>query len=174
MIDVAGMYNIFNPDDLGNNSTVIFCGNFPSICEAILSKFADLDPTVDNYDRANSILSHFPSGAGWRNVMHYGQIIRDAQFQRYDWGTLKNIELYGSDKAPKYPLQDISYDLPFAFFSGTLDVLGNPTDVAWLSKELGERIVFEKSYPLGHMSFAIARDMSFMNDVLTVMSKYSQ
>ena len=40
----------------------------------------DPDPSIDNLDRAETIVTHFPSGAGWRNHFHYAQMGRDAKF----------------------------------------------------------------------------------------------
>lgn len=34
-------------------------------------------------------------------------------------------------------------------------------DVDWLNQQLGDRVVYYAQYPMGHMSFAIAKDMSF-------------
>lgn len=122
------MYNFFDPEDIGD-SVYQFCKASPVLCKALVETFTAIRPDVDNYDRAETFLTHFPSGAGWRNVFHYGQIIHAQDFIRYDYGAKKNLEKYGSEKPPLYPLTDIKEDLPMAFFSGDLDDLGTPTDV---------------------------------------------
>ena len=49
-----------------------------------------------------------------------------------------------------------------------------PTDVEWLINQLSEPPVFYKQYPLGHMSFAIANDMSFFQvDTINLINKYA-
>jgi len=38
-----------------------------------------------------SILTHMPSGAGYRNLVHYAQLINGNDFFRYDYGEAKNL-----------------------------------------------------------------------------------
>ena len=38
---------------------------------------SDLDPTIDNNDRLDVMVSYAPSGASWKNFMHYAQLIND-------------------------------------------------------------------------------------------------
>ena len=59
---------------------------------------------------------------------------------------------------------------------GDVDDLSNPADVRWLLTEqesgLKESLVlYKKMYHLGHGSFMLAKDMSFMHDVLKVMKE---
>ena len=89
------MYNFFDPEAIGRNTTLMFCRTTPQICSEMLKSFGDPDPKVDNLERAETIITHIPSGAGWRNFFHYGQIINSTQFQRYDFGPLKNFDKYG-------------------------------------------------------------------------------
>ena len=70
------------------------------------------------------------------------------------------------------PLQDLS--IPVAIFSGSLDKLADPADVATLVQQLGSNVVFNQEYPLGHLSFGLAKDMTwFSNDVVNVVNKYA-
>jgi hypothetical protein len=36
-----------------------------------MSIFADQDPSIDNGERTDVYLSYMPSGAGYRNFLHY-------------------------------------------------------------------------------------------------------
>ena len=58
----------------------------------------------------------------------------------YDYGAEKNMEVYGQADAPLVPLED--YDIPTVLLSGDLDQLSVPGDVAWLSEQLGDKVVF--------------------------------
>jgi len=70
------------------------------------------------------------------------------------------------------PVED--YRVPTALFSGDIDKLGDPVDVAWITKALGDNIVFAKEYHLDHFSFAIAKDMSFFTeDAVSQILKYN-
>jgi len=70
------------------------------------------------------------------------------------------------------PIHDLS--IPVAVFSGSYDKLADPTDVATLVEQLGSNVVFNKQYPLGHLSFALAKDMSwFSGDAVSVINQYA-
>jgi len=59
-------------------------------------------------------------------------------------------------------------------FSGSLDSLADAEDVAWLSEQLGDNVVFEKQYHLDHFSFFMAKDMSyFTEDAVSVLQKFN-
>ena len=55
-------------------------------------------------------------------------------------------------------------DVPTVLLSGDVDKLATPLDVAWLSGQLGEKVVFEKEYHLDHGGFVLANDMSFFSE----------
>jgi hypothetical protein len=53
--------------------------------------------------------------------------------------------------------------------------LSCPKDVEWLANELNKDVVvYYKEYELGHDSFIIGKDMSYMNDVINTINKYSK
>jgi len=63
--------------------------------------------------------------------------------------------------------------VPTALVSGSYDKLADPTDVAWLNDQLSN-VVFAQEYPLGHLSFSLAKDMTwFSQDVMGVINKYA-
>ena len=82
------------------------------------------------------------------------------------------MKKYGSVAPPNVPLEN--FNLPTAIFSGSLDKMADPADVAWLEEQIKDHIVFQGEYELGHLSFAMAKDMSyFTGDVVTQMSLYA-
>lgn len=70
-VDVIGMYNFFDPVDLGE-TVHKFCIKYSYFCELMVETFASMSREVDNFDRAETFATHFPSGAGWKNFIHYG------------------------------------------------------------------------------------------------------
>jgi hypothetical protein len=61
-------------------------------------------------------------------------------------------------------------------FGGSLDELGDPTDVEWLNSILAPQnsVIYYHTYYLGHMSFAIAKDMSWFSvDAVYLLNKYA-
>lgn len=71
IINDFGMYDMFPPNWLEEDASLALCTELPEVCEAFLELFADLDVNVDNLNRIKTYLSHFPSGAGYRNFVHY-------------------------------------------------------------------------------------------------------
>ena len=62
-----------------------------------------------------------------------------------------------------------------ALLSGDVDQLGDETDVAWLKDEAQsglkkDLIVLEHEYHYGHNSFMMANDMSYLQDVISLMN----
>ena len=58
--------------------------------------------------------------------------------------------------------------------SGDIDTLADPIDVAWLSEQLGDNVVFEKQYHLDHTGFVLANDMSFFSvDAVMQLKKFN-
>ena len=94
LIDELGMYNMFTPSWTSQLETAEFCAYFGAICEGFLELIADLDPSVDNLNRTMTYLTHMPSGAGYRNFVHYAQLIETDNFLRYDYGLEKNMQVY--------------------------------------------------------------------------------
>ena len=109
------------------------CKLSPHVCVALEEGFFDWNNEIDNSERFPDKESHNPSGSGWRNLVHYGQIIKAKQFQRYDFGTDENMKKYNSQTPPLYDLSAIP--LKMALLSGDVDQLGDQTDIAWLKDE---------------------------------------
>lgn len=65
-------------------------------------------------------------------------------------------------------------DFPIAIMSGSKDLLADPQDVKWTAAQLNHTLVFNHEYYLGHMSFAIAKDMSFFTvDALAILNHFN-
>lgn len=173
LINVLGMYNMFAPNWYTQWETAEFCSNFGSICSSFLTLIADLDTSVDNMNRTMSYLTHFPSGAGYRNLVHYAQLINSDKFLRFDFGAEKNQQKYGQPTPPEYPLEKIN--VPVGMFVGLEDELGDPEDCRWLHSKISKTVTFYKEYPfLGHMTFAIGLDMSFFQvDAMNLIKQFA-
>jgi len=172
MAKLFHVYNIIPPLWLEEEAAATFCGIFGFICREIIGIFADMDPRVDNLDRGKVYLSDFPSGSGYRNFIHYAQIMNSGRFARYDYGNRKNKDHYGQKGDP--PLYDLNaIKVPTALIGGQLDKLGDVQDVDWLYDTIKDTapVVFYHQYYLGHASFAIAKDMSWFEvDVVYLLN----
>lgn len=48
-------------------------------------------------ERATTMLASFPSGAGYRTTVYYGQCVANGgHFRRFDYGKDANMAIYGS------------------------------------------------------------------------------
>lgn len=102
-------------------------------------------------------LANVPSGASYRTFVYYAQMINTGRMALYDYGRIKNREVYGTEDPPLIPLAD-KYSIPTALFHGSLDPLANPVDVAQLEIDLKDNLVFSKQYPVGHGSFVVGNE----------------
>jgi pimeloyl-ACP methyl ester carboxylesterase len=127
----------------------------------------------NNQKRISVYLSHMPGGSSLKAVSHFVQLYRSKTFQFWDYGKKKNLEIYNSPTPKHYDLSIIK-DFPIALFSGKLDRLSTPVDVKWLIEQLGDNIVYHKCYDnMAHMTFMMAEDMSWFNDVIELIDLYN-
>lgn len=133
LVKVSGFYSLFDQGKFTKLLESHVCKVIPHFCEALGEGFFDFDGKIDNAARWADKLAHNPAGAGWRNIAHYAQIISNKRFQRYDFGSKKNMKKYGQAMAPDYDLSKIS--VPIAIAHGDVDQLGDLKDIAWLVDE---------------------------------------
>jgi len=135
-LDLAHFWNIMPHDFITTGAGTIVCALFDGVfCKLILSLFCDADPSVDYMERMDVYMSFMPAGAGYRDTVHYGQLIRTDRpaFRRYDYETKKkNREHYGVDYPPDYDLSKL--DFPIAMITGSEDEMADPKDAEWTTE----------------------------------------
>lgn len=107
------------------------------------------NPEYDSYEALTLISHHYPAGANIFTALHYSQLRTSGRFHFTDYGTEENIELYGSEIAPDYPIEDIQ--VPIALFTSEFDDVELPEHTEWLLTQLNS-LIEHVSYPYGHMS----------------------
>ena len=80
LTNVLHMYDLLAPNWESQYKSAMFCSQYLQVCEDMLKLYADLDPTVDNWDRVKTFKTHTPSGACYKNFAHYAQFINSKQF----------------------------------------------------------------------------------------------
>ena len=95
------------------------------------------------------------------------------EWHRYDYGAVNNMDKYGQAKPPTVPIG--SLNIPTGLFVGTEDKLATVADNKWLETQLNEDVlIWNKTYDLDHLSFAMAKDMSFFTeDAMALVKKYA-
>ena len=153
-----------------------FCEALPHFCEKLQEGFFDFNSEIDNPLRVPDKVAHDPAGAGWRNIIHFGQIIKSKKFQRYDYGKTENMQRYGQETPPEYDLSKIKVKM--AIFQGDVDRLSDVEDDAWLLDESqsglrSDLVVYHEMLHFGHWSFMIAKDMSYVDRLAKVIKENS-
>ena len=126
---------------------------------------------LDEASRLPLIIAGAPAGSGYRTFLYYAQMTNDQRYSLYDYGRVKNNQIYGQKYAPLVPIENL--DIPVALFSGSQDTVGDPEDVAFISAKLGDKVVYQKEYYLNHYSFVLAKDMSWFEDVIDLIGQYN-
>lgn len=126
LMKAIGMKQVaYTKQDVHNLFSLI-CLYDPTLCEAPV-KISDRNITVDNLSRMSVIVGHFPGGASFKDLDHFGQLMRTGKFCKFDYGRKKNHEIYGNHEPPAYNLSNI--DFPVHLFAGEYDKLANVKDV---------------------------------------------
>ena len=74
------------------------------------------------------------------------------------------MERYGQSTPPLLDISTIK-DIPIGMFVGAKDLLVTPNDAKDDYERMKDTVVFYNEYDLGHLSFFVARDMSYFYDV---------
>lgn len=119
------------------------------------------------------MLSNFPSGAGYRTTVYYGQCVANGgHFRRFDYGRDANMAIYGQQDPTDFPVENIN--VPVAIFNGSLDDVVLQPDVDYLIEQLGDNLVYHKVVEADHWTFTMAKDMSwYQNDLVKVLQTYN-
>jgi len=54
-----------------------------------MTQIMDGDPSLDNYERYDVLVGHFPAGASVMNMAHWKQMLDTGKFQAYDYGSAR-------------------------------------------------------------------------------------
>lgn len=91
----------------------------------------------------------------------------NGKVQRFDYGIPFNMKIYGQPEPPLIEYQNIK-DIPIVMIVGAVDQLVNYQDTRIVHEKMKDTVVFYKEYELGHLSFFVAKDMTyFTQDVMS-------
>ena len=167
---VVHVYSILG--SLSNAATKETCKLFPKFCQFAESFLITQDPSLDDVERFQVYMGHFPAGASVQSVVHYGQTIHVDDMILYDWGSKAvNQKKYGQDTPPHIDLSKIQ-SVPIAMFVGTKDDLGDVTDARWAKDQI-KTVESYVEVDAGHSTFMIGKDMSYFSKVMDFVHKYN-
>jgi len=167
----VGLYELLSSNHLQNVAIGSICMVVPQLCNFFVSLISDSDTSLNANDRISVFMSHYPAGTSLRSLDHFGQIIREKTFSKYDYGEKINMEKYGQKTPPVIDISNIKNSKTIQII-GTTDRLSTVEDNKWLTEQLGDNLIYSQSYPLGHMSFMLARDMTYFHDVMRLFKEH--
>ncbi|XP_050509824.1 lipase 3 isoform X2 [Diabrotica virgifera virgifera] len=97
------------------------CGMFKELCADLIFLLTGFD--TDQLDRSSIIpfFSSFPAGISVKELNHVLQWKMNGLFSQYDYGMIKNKQIYNSIKPPIYDLSNVT--VPVALFYGQNDLI---------------------------------------------------
>ncbi|KAJ9595467.1 hypothetical protein L9F63_013378, partial [Diploptera punctata] len=118
------------------------------------------DINIDT-DILPQIMCYNPTGSSLGTFSHYLQLINSGEFQHYDWGKKKNMEVYGSHKPPAYPLCDINS--PIIMVVSQSDQIATYKNARRICEEIGDNceLYLVQDTSLSHMDFVFSRQAPY-------------
>ncbi|XP_044270642.1 lipase member K-like [Tribolium madens] len=162
ILDILHIWGLFHHETLIHTFLVKFCPNAPLVCRLFLDIFAG---KTTQFSAADLLVyySYWPSGNSIFQFKQYLQIASSKKFQMYDFGLIKNKQIYGSFKPPTYPLKNLR--LPVHLFYGENDSLYRKKNLKRLFNEIGSEektalaVGSDVGKPFDHIDFLYSENL---------------
>ncbi|EEC20362.1 lipase, putative, partial [Ixodes scapularis] len=146
---IAWQLGLFGADITMNTGILNMLGknlcptpSFRLICNTPLMLMADINDNQMNHTRLPVYISHSPSGGSTKDILHLAQLVACDCFRKFDFGFVKNMQVYGNIKPPSYSLARTK--VPVAIYWSQNDWLASETDVRHLRDDLPNVVSFYK------------------------------
>ncbi|CAH8632182.1 unnamed protein product [Schistosoma rodhaini] len=124
----------------------------PFVCSNIMYLLAGYDSKNTNVSRLPIYVAHTPAGTSVQNMVHYCQGIVTDRFQKYDYGLIKNLQIYNQSYPPLYNISQLK--LPIIIYYGGQDWLASYRDIHKLIKQINYTIRSTHYFPdYNHLDF---------------------
>uniref|UniRef100_A0A7E4ZY95 Lipase n=1 Tax=Panagrellus redivivus TaxID=6233 RepID=A0A7E4ZY95_PANRE len=131
----------------------VFGGN--ELCESIIFLLGGVDSIQLNSTRIPVYVSHNPAGTSTQNVLHWAQMQRTGQVEKYDYrSSSKNQQHYNTSSPPKYDFTKVN--APVHLYWSDKDWLADKQDIQeWLIPNLPPQYLVENNFveEFNHMDF---------------------
>ncbi|KGL86242.1 Lipase member K, partial [Charadrius vociferus] len=125
-------------------------------CKSILSVLFGFNWKNVNMSRVDVYAAHSPAGTSVQNIIHWLQGVQGGALRAYDGGSMYNSLHYRQMGPPLYDVKDMK--VPTAIWSGGVDCLADPRDVALLVPQV-RNLVYHKVIPQwNHLDFLLGLD----------------
>ena len=151
-----------------------FCKFFNKPCFNIINFIVsnNFDTNRINMGKLFSEFLYVPAGTSSKNLRHWMQIYNSKRLAKYDYGSKKNLEIYGNQTSPEYDLSKcIHYKVKSLLYTSDKDPFSNFDDLNHLTKYLNEKYVtIKRMNNYNHMDFLWSEDA--MEDIYKPIIKF--
>jgi len=155
LVDIFGVNEFAVPTWIMETLVTMVCPRAKhTLCENIIFLGCGFDTSNMNATRVPRYAGHCPAGTSSRNIIHWAQLLRSRQLQKYDYGSpALNMKHYNATTPPQYEISDLS--VPTALFAGGNDFLADPRDVVWLEGQLKPGVIIKNVFydDYNHLDF---------------------
>ncbi|KAJ3621070.1 hypothetical protein MTP99_003244 [Tenebrio molitor] len=170
----TGIYTLLRNDNLFMKSFRLFHRIFPfkKYLVYLLSFFFGWTPDEMDPNYANLMVSHFGSETSIKIIDHFYQMYYQHRFQAYDYGEVKNMEVYGSKRPFLFPLKKIK--LPVYIIYSDSDYLSYYKDNELVYNDLSEEVTIYGKLAvkgLNHVDYLYSkhRNQKLFNKILRLL-----
>lgn len=101
-----GINNVLEMGEPFSNLIHTFCMKGAFLCKTVINLIVQTKATNRvNYHDINDIFYYEPGGTSSKNLIHWMQIYSRQELAQYDYGKKLNMQIYGSEKPPKYDIE---------------------------------------------------------------------
>ena len=151
-----------------------FCKFFNKPCFNIINFIVsnNFDTNRINMGKLFSEFLYVPAGTSSKNLRHWMQIYNSKRLAKYDYGSKKNLEIYGNQTSPEYDLSKFkNYKVKSLLYTSDKDPFSNFDDLNHLTKYLNEKYVtIKRMKNYNHMDFLWSEDA--MEDIYKPIIKF--
>ncbi|KAI5645180.1 alpha/beta hydrolase fold domain-containing protein [Phthorimaea operculella] len=145
------------------------------VCSTSAFALFGFDYAQVNATQAPVMFSHYPSSFSSKQLIHFGQLVQSGKFRRFDYGSDKNVDVYGTKSPPDYPVGKINTPVAIVY-SRANDWVSVYEDVLILKNNLPNVVDFYKVpyNTWSHIDYVWAKDVKELvyNRVMELLNKY--
>jgi len=177
-LEMIGVDEFFPLSEELHRGLARFCETFPRFVEAFLGAIMGYNPGETNYERYGVMCYQSLGFTSMKNMVHWAQLVRTAEYKAHDFGADGNQDRYGSRTPPIYDLAKIvPSTLPIAIIYGSLDTLVSPWDSEDVIADLPYPPVLVKHiYRYQHMDFiwGLKANEEVYQEILPLLKEYNK
>lgn len=130
------IYEIFAKGSIVQEVLQILCKSTLAepLCQGLIAAADAYDPGSLSSATIKRMYTHIPAGTSKKSILKYAQAFGDEYFSKYDYGSEKNLKVYGTEKAPQFALSNMT--IPTVIIGGLGDYIVDLKDMQWLQEQL--------------------------------------